>query len=190
MIQQARNRERIIRADRAYGAVNDWPETLGEPIKLLATILRDTPRLDGAACVDEDPELFFPDSRDYAAQTKAARICNGCPVRDTCSTWATETNQRQGVWGGIDRTTPIRSKATETHCKNGHPWTDETTYWNPRKNRKPYRVCKTCRTENLSESDERREQVGQLTRAGLSVEQIAVALRLSPRHVNRLRAAA
>ncbi len=33
----------IIRTDRAYGAVNDWPEMRGDEVKLLTAILRGVP---------------------------------------------------------------------------------------------------------------------------------------------------
>ncbi|MBM7172286.1 WhiB family transcriptional regulator [Streptomyces sp. G44] len=58
-----------------------------------------------AACVDEDPDLFFPVGttglalRDLAA---AKRVCARCPVRGECLAWALETGQAAGVWGGTD----------------------------------------------------------------------------------------
>ncbi len=57
-----------------------------------------------AACLDHDPELFFPIGSSGAAmaQTEAAkRICNSCSVIDTCLKWALDTNQDAGVWGGM-----------------------------------------------------------------------------------------
>lgn len=56
-----------------------------------------------AACVGEDPELFFPVGtlgpalRDTAA---AKRVCARCPVRPECLEWALSTGQTSGVWGG------------------------------------------------------------------------------------------
>ncbi|MEU3660430.1 WhiB family transcriptional regulator [Streptomyces sp. NPDC032940] len=56
-----------------------------------------------AACVDEDPELFFPVGtsgpalRDVAA---AKRVCARCPVSAPCLTLALETVPTSGVWGG------------------------------------------------------------------------------------------
>ena len=58
-----------------------------------------------SACLDEDPELFFPITETgptAAAQIAEARIvCGGCPVRDLCLQWALNTGQDAGVWGGL-----------------------------------------------------------------------------------------
>ncbi|MET8246619.1 WhiB family transcriptional regulator [Streptomyces sp. NPDC005202] len=59
--------------------------------------------LRSAACVGEDPELFFPVGttgpalRDVAA---AKRICARCPVLSQCLTFALSSGQTSGVWGG------------------------------------------------------------------------------------------
>jgi len=61
--------------------------------------------LSGAACIGEDPELFFPigTSPPAAAQTAAAkRVCRVCPVRTECLEWSLATYQDAGVWGGLD----------------------------------------------------------------------------------------
>ena len=57
-----------------------------------------------AACIDEDPELFFPvgttgPAIDQVGRAKA--VCRRCPVTDQCLEWALETNQDSGVWGGL-----------------------------------------------------------------------------------------
>ena len=57
-----------------------------------------------AACLKEDPELFFPIgvSRPVRAQVKRAKeVCAGCPVQDPCLRWALETGVDHGVWGGL-----------------------------------------------------------------------------------------
>ena len=56
-------------------------------------------------CVREDPELFFPDKSRGPLGTQVAvakAICGRCAVASTCLSWAVETNQSQGVWGGTD----------------------------------------------------------------------------------------
>ncbi|MEW2400711.1 WhiB family transcriptional regulator [Streptomyces sp. NPDC046862] len=60
--------------------------------------------LRSAACVDEDPDLFFPVGssgpalRDIAA---AKRVCARCPVISQCLSWALSSGQTTGVWGGL-----------------------------------------------------------------------------------------
>ena len=57
-----------------------------------------------AACIDEDPELFFPIGSTGPAidQLEAAKsVCRGCPVSEPCLEWALETHQDSGVWGGL-----------------------------------------------------------------------------------------
>lgn len=57
-----------------------------------------------AACRDEDPELFFPIGSTGPAllQVEEAKsVCRQCDVVDACLTWALETGQDAGVWGGL-----------------------------------------------------------------------------------------
>ncbi|MFC4010418.1 WhiB family transcriptional regulator [Nonomuraea purpurea] len=58
-----------------------------------------------AACLDLDPELFFPISMEGPGRSQveqAKHICQGCPVREPCLAYALDTNQAYGVWGGTD----------------------------------------------------------------------------------------
>ncbi|HEX6351731.1 WhiB family transcriptional regulator [Actinophytocola sp.] len=57
-----------------------------------------------AACRDEDPELFFPVGTSgpailQVAQAKA--VCHRCTVASDCLTWALQSGQDAGVWGGM-----------------------------------------------------------------------------------------
>jgi WhiB family redox-sensing transcriptional regulator len=58
-----------------------------------------------AACRGTDPELFFPiGTTDPAALLQAREaltICAGCPVSGPCLSWALESNQDTGIWGGL-----------------------------------------------------------------------------------------
>jgi WhiB family redox-sensing transcriptional regulator len=57
-----------------------------------------------AVCRDEDPELFFPvgNSGPALAQIADAKlVCNRCPVTTECLSWALNTGQDSGVWGGM-----------------------------------------------------------------------------------------
>lgn len=70
-----------------------------------------------AACLNEDPELFFPigDTGPAVLQIEEAKaVCQRCLVIDTCLEWALESGQDSGVWGGrseIERRTLKRRLA-------------------------------------------------------------------------------
>lgn len=57
-----------------------------------------------AVCRDEDPELFFAVGVSGPAllQVEQAKaVCRRCDVVDDCLTWALESGQDAGVWGGM-----------------------------------------------------------------------------------------
>jgi WhiB family redox-sensing transcriptional regulator len=61
---------------------------------------------DRAACAGSDvnPELFFaPEGeRVHAPRVAAAKaVCGRCPVRAECLSYAVDTKQVDGVWGGL-----------------------------------------------------------------------------------------
>ncbi|WP_202436815.1 WhiB family transcriptional regulator [Streptomyces sp. SID5910] len=79
-----------------------------------------------AACVDEDPELFFPVGttgpalRDIAA---AKRVCARCPVSTQCLALALDMGRASGVWGGTceeERDALLRRE--HPHDERGAPW--------------------------------------------------------------------
>lgn len=51
-----------------------------------------------AACVGEDPELFFPERGEETLQAKI--ICFGCPVRAECQEHGIR-HEHIGIWGGL-----------------------------------------------------------------------------------------
>ena len=56
-----------------------------------------------SACRDSEPNLFFPIGTTGPAvdQIESAKaICTECSVREECLSYALETNQEAGVWGG------------------------------------------------------------------------------------------
>jgi WhiB family redox-sensing transcriptional regulator len=62
--------------------------------------------LDGIACANVDPEIFFPPAGGNQHQPRsgpAKRVCARCPHVEACLKWALDTRQGWGVWGG---TTP------------------------------------------------------------------------------------
>ena len=57
-----------------------------------------------ARCRDEDPELFFPIGNTGPALLQiedAKAVCRTCSVVEDCLTWALESGQDAGVWGGL-----------------------------------------------------------------------------------------
>ena len=59
---------------------------------------------DRSACLDEDPELFFPTGNAVPAfvQIEEAKvICHQCEVVEPCLRWAIEFGQDAGVWGEL-----------------------------------------------------------------------------------------
>ncbi len=115
---------------------------------------------DRAACRDlvtADNDPFFADT-DEGIQAAIA-ICATCPVRDDCLTFAVRTGQQYGVWGGQTEQTVRRlialdragrpyggrvpaghPNASKTHCKRGHPFDAQNTYYAPDGQRR----CRTC----------------------------------------------
>ena len=60
------------------------------------------PWYEEAACASYPAEVFFPPSDAPSAANAAKAICEGCPVREECLSFALETAQAEGVWGGMD----------------------------------------------------------------------------------------
>ena len=53
-----------------------------------------------AACKDATEISFFPQKKDE--ERAALAICSICPVCDVCLEHALATNERFGVWGGLN----------------------------------------------------------------------------------------
>jgi WhiB family redox-sensing transcriptional regulator len=57
-----------------------------------------------AACLDYEPELFFPIGSTGPALSQlvdAQQVCLSCPVREDCLQWAFDQHIDHGVWGGL-----------------------------------------------------------------------------------------
>ncbi|MFI0515829.1 WhiB family transcriptional regulator [Streptomyces sp. WSLK1-5] len=69
-----------------------------------APVSADVPVRPRAACVDEDPELFFPigDTGPALLQIEEAKaVCRRCPLIESCLESALERGEAAGVWGGL-----------------------------------------------------------------------------------------
>lgn len=75
-----------------------------------------------AACRDEDPELFFPVGNTGLALLQideAKSVCRRCALMETCLSWALETGQDAGVWGGMaeDERKALKRKVARNRSK-------------------------------------------------------------------------
>lgn len=74
------------------------PDLVGSnPLEVVAW----EPWMQNAACLDVDPELFYPAPGDKAAGGAAKRICGRCSVKDDCLAYARKQHDHWGIWGGL-----------------------------------------------------------------------------------------
>ncbi len=76
-----------------------------------------------SACLDEDPELFFPIGNTGPAILQieeAKQVCRRCEVREQCLAWALEAGQDHGVWGGLSRGRATRPQAAQRPVPRPH----------------------------------------------------------------------
>jgi WhiB family redox-sensing transcriptional regulator len=81
---------------------------------------------DRAACLDEDPELFFPVGNTGPALLqieKAKIICRRCEVVDNCLNWAMESGQDAGVWGALSDDERRALKRRNARARRADPLT-------------------------------------------------------------------
>jgi WhiB family transcriptional regulator, redox-sensing transcriptional regulator len=60
---------------------------------------------ESAACRFLETDLFFPIGKTGLAVAEIQRakaVCADCPVRQACLTFALDTHQGYGIWGGYD----------------------------------------------------------------------------------------
>jgi WhiB family redox-sensing transcriptional regulator len=75
-----------------------------------------------AACYGKDPELWH--STDPAETEVAVAVCRRCPVVADCRSWALDTGQEFGVWGGVlfapPPPPPLPDSRTCVDCQVGY----------------------------------------------------------------------
>lgn len=76
-----------------------------------------------AACREEDPELFFPVGNAGPALLQIAEaktVCRRCPVVSGCLSWALESGQDAGVWGGMseDERRALKRRNARTRARS------------------------------------------------------------------------
>lgn len=84
-----------------------------------------------AACLDHEPELFFPPGPaaiDHIAQAQA--ICRGCPVASDCLTVALADPTLVGVWGGTsDSQRAALRRTTAAGASDRRPASGQGLVW-------------------------------------------------------------
>lgn len=58
---------------------------------------------DSGACLNEDPDLFFPTGSTGSVHREiemAKSVCRRCSVTQACLEWALSAGQQSGIWGG------------------------------------------------------------------------------------------
>jgi WhiB family redox-sensing transcriptional regulator len=75
-----------------------------------------------AICRSEDPELFFPVGTNGPAQKQLAEaktVCRRCPVTAACLTYALDTGQDAGVFGGMseDERRTLKRRRARTRAR-------------------------------------------------------------------------
>lgn len=61
-----------------------------------------------AACRTTDPDVFYPSFPDDEAAAKA--ICDRCDARGACLEYALNTNESEGIWGGLNERERLRER--------------------------------------------------------------------------------
>lgn len=58
---------------------------------------------ESGACLQEDPDLFFPTGATASLSREieiAKSVCRRCSVQQACLEWALGAGQLSGIWGG------------------------------------------------------------------------------------------
>ena len=86
-----------------------------------------------AACLTEDPELFFPVGNTGPALQQiedAKKICQSCAVKDQCLNWALDAGQDHGVWGGTSEDERRAIRTTRNIAAHaGYRSMDDSLFW-------------------------------------------------------------
>lgn len=101
---------------------------------------------DDLPCQSADPELFFPDSPQEAAGERWRPFCDGCPVRDQCAAYGSQTGS-VGVWGGRLRIRADRSDCRllrRGSCTHGHKVESEDDLVFQSRRGSYYALCAKC----------------------------------------------
>jgi WhiB family redox-sensing transcriptional regulator len=60
-------------------------------------------KADAACAGHPEPDMFYPEPKDFDTQAEARHVCSVCPVRAECLLDALALNDREGVRGGLTK---------------------------------------------------------------------------------------
>jgi len=78
-----------------------------------------------SACLNTDPDVFFPVPVGTAASkqtARALRICAGCQVRQECLDFAMQSGEKDGIWGGTTPEERIRARRAHRRRAAAGAW--------------------------------------------------------------------
>jgi WhiB family redox-sensing transcriptional regulator len=78
-----------------------------------------------SACLNADPDMFFPVAVGTAASkqvSQALRLCQGCTVRQHCLDFAMQSGEKEGIWGGTTPEERIRARRARNHKPAVRNW--------------------------------------------------------------------
>lgn len=93
-----------------------------------------------AACLNVNPDWFFPTSMASGDAWKARKVCQACPVARECLQDAMDQNETSGIRAGLSPLQrsnlrkgkvpsplrkPLQPNKSKTHCNSGHEFTPE-----------------------------------------------------------------
>jgi WhiB family redox-sensing transcriptional regulator len=81
-----------------------------------------------SACLNADPDLFFPVAVGNAVSkqvSRALRLCQECTVRQHCLDFALQTGEKDGIWGGTTPEERIRARRARNRRAAARTWQEE-----------------------------------------------------------------
>jgi hypothetical protein len=57
--------------------------------------------LEGGACQETDPDVFYPEKGENNHVPQAKATCRGCEIREQCLETSLANDERFGIWGGL-----------------------------------------------------------------------------------------
>ena len=126
---------------------------------------KDIDWMESAVCRQTDLELWFPDRENPAGLirtiNRARNICRSCPVQIECLDYALASNEKYGIYGGINFGTTRGKTRRELRRERGIQVREVFAHGTEAGARAHYRrnepACVACRNAAQAANRERRE---------------------------------